>query len=211
MWQGFRQYPPRQMVPLTRDAAIHEIESWLADAEGRSPVVIAVDGHSAAGKSTFSQGLADRVGAAIVNGDDFYRVMNSSERARLSPAEGADLYYDWERMRDEALKPLHDCRAARYRPYDWERNSLMSRTISVRPQPIVIVEGLFVSRPELDSFNDLNVLVVSDPGARYRRQLNRADASQTWLERWDAAERWYFAHVRRPEDFDVIVNATSQT
>lgn len=199
------------MRPLPSNAAIHEIESWLAEAERHSPVVVAVDGHSAAGKSTFSEGLADRVGAAIVNGDDFYRVMNSSLRARLSPAEGADRYYDWERMRDEALKPLRDGRAARYRPYDWERNSLMGRTISVAPQPIVIVEGLFVSRPELDSYNDLNVLVVADPEVRHRRQLDRADASQTWLERWDAAERWYFADVRPPEDFDVIVNATAQT
>lgn len=202
------RYPPRQVVPLTSDAAIDEIESWLAEAEGHSPAVIAVDGHSAAGKSTFSERLADRVGAAVVSGDDFYRVMNSSERARLSPAEGADLYYDWERMRDEALKPLRKGRAARYRPYDWERNSLMGRTISVTPQPIVIVEGLFVSRPELDSHSDLDVLVVADPDVRHRRQLDRVDASQAWLERWDSAERWYFAHVRPPENFDVIVNTT---
>jgi uridine kinase len=198
------------VVPLTSDAAIQEIESWLAETEDHHPVMVAIDGHSAAGKSTFAQRLAESVGAAIVNGDDFYRVMEPGDRTRLGPAQGADLYYDWERMRDQALRPLHEGRAARYRPYDWEHNTLMSRTISITPQPVVIAEGLFVARPELDSINDLTVLVVTDPQLRRRRQVDRADASQAWLERWDAAERWYYAHIRPPETFDVVIDGTSQ-
>lgn len=195
-------------MALTSDAAIHEIESWIAEAGRDSPVVVAVDGHSAAGKSTFALRLAVVVDAALVNGDDFYRVMPGPQRAMLGPSDGADLYYDWERMRDEALRPLHEGRAARYRPYDRESNSLMNRIISVTPQHVV-VDGLFVSRPELDSFNDLTVLVVADPEMRLRRQLGRADATQEWLDRWDAAERWYFASIRRPRDFDLVVCGNS--
>jgi uridine kinase len=197
-------------VPVTSDVAIHEIESRFGEAGRDSPVFIAVDGHSAAGKSTFVRRLADTVDGAVVNGDDFYRVMKAADRRMLGPVEGADLYYDWERMRDEALRPLLEGRTACYRPYDWEHNSLMSRTISIHPRPIVIIEGLFVSRPELDSFNDLIVLIETDPDVRHRRQLDRADASQAWRERWDAAERWYFTTVRPPQDFDLIVSGNSQ-
>jgi uridine kinase len=194
-----------QVMALTSDAAIPEFEPWIAEAGTDTPLVVAVDGHSAAGKSTFSQRLAERVDAALVSGDDFYRVMPASKRTMLGPADGADLYYDWERMRDEALRPLHEGRDARYRPYDWESNSLMNRTVSITPQPVVIVDGLFVSRPELDCFNDRTVLVMADPEVRLRRQLDRADATRAWLERWDAAESWYFARIRRPQDFDLIV------
>jgi uridine kinase len=114
-------------------------------------------------------------------------------------------------MREQALGPLQEGRVASYRPYDWEDNTLASRTITIEPRPIVIVEGLFVSRPELDSINDLTVLVVTDPQVRNRRQFDRADASQEWLKRWNAAERWYFNHVRPPECFDLIVSGTRQT
>lgn len=171
--------------------------------------MVAVDGHSAAGKSTFSRRLAVSVDATIVSGDDFYRVMAPRERMHLGPAQGVDDYYDWERMRDKALIPLHEGRAVHYRPYDWKRNTLVSRTVSIAPQRIVIVEGLFVSRPEFDFFNDLTVLVVSDPEIRQRRQFDRADASKAWLERWDAAERWYYTHIRPPETFDMLIDGTS--
>lgn len=200
---------PARPVTLTSDEAIHEIELLLAAAGNDSPVAVAVDGHSAAGKSTFALLLAHHLDGAIVYGDHFYRLMEPGERSQLGPAEGAELYYDWQRMRDEVLTPLHEGRTARYRPYDWERDALESRTITIEPRPVLIVEGLFVSRPELDSFNDLAALVVADQEIRLRRQLDRADASESWLERWDAAERWYFDHVRPPDHFDMIVDGVA--
>ncbi|MFM7535196.1 MAG: AAA family ATPase [Acidimicrobiales bacterium] len=57
--------------------------------------LIGVDGHSAAGKSTFAARLAERLDASLVRGDDFYRVMDAAERARLTPEEGMRSYYDW--------------------------------------------------------------------------------------------------------------------
>ncbi len=195
---------------LTSDHAIAQIRSRLTGIDARSPVMIAVDGHSAAGKSTFARRLADTLGAAMVPGDDFYRVMDPAERVRLEPWEGADRYYDWERMRDEALDPLRRGRSATYRPYDWGRNALEPRTKTIGPKPVVIVEALFVSRPELDSVNDLSVVVVADSEMRRRRQLDRADAPQEWLQRWDAAERWYFEHVRPVYHFDLIIHDTPE-
>lgn len=194
------------MVTLTSEAAIHEIKERLARTGESSPLLIAVDGHSAAGKSTFARQLVQTLDAALVPGDDFYQLMEPEERFQLGPAEGAERYYDWERMRDQVLKPLHEGRAARYRPYDWERDTLESREITITPRPMVVAKGLFVSRPEFDSLNSLTVLVVADPDVRRQRQLDRADASAAWLRRWDAAERWYFDRVRPPEHFDVIVN-----
>jgi uridine kinase len=69
----------------------------------------------------------------------------------------------------------------------------------------VVIEGLFVSRPELADLVDVTVLVATDAAARERRQLERADATPDWLMRWDAAERWYFDNVRPPASFDVTI------
>lgn len=173
-----------------------------------SPVtVIGIDGHSAAGKSTLAMALAaefDRV--AMVHGDDFYRVMNEDQRAGLDPAQGADLYYDWQRLRDEVLVPLRDGKRATFRPYDWDTNQLSNTSTTIEPAPMVVVEGLFVSRPELGSWIDLSVLVDVDPTIREGRQRDRADASPIWLQRWEAAEQWYFHNIRPPGSFDVTLS-----
>lgn len=171
--------------------------------------VVAVDGHSAAGKSTFASTLADRIGAVIVRGDDFYRVLDHDRRAALAAAQGVDLYYDWQRLRDQALRPLKAGTPACFRPYDWDSNSLADHEISIGPAESVVVEGLFVGRPELAEFVDVTVLVTSSPKARRWRQAERADATSEWLELWDAAETWYFDHVRPPTAFDVVIDQTS--
>jgi len=184
--------------------AVDELEHRLS-IEQRSVHVVAVDGHSAAGKSTFAEQVVRRFGAARIPGDDFYRVMDPDTRAGLSAQQGATLYYDWERMLDEAVTPLRHGRTARYRPYDWSRNCLSEQTSEIEPASVVVVEGLFVSRPELGDAVDVCILVTSEPSIRRQRQADRADASQDWLDRWEAAERWYFEHVRKADSFDIIV------
>lgn len=193
---------------------MHTIEAidWLQRLlrrHARPVSVIAVDGHSAAGKSTFARELTGRFGAVRVRGDDFYRVMEPADRAALTPEEGAHRYYDWERMLDEAIKPLRAGRPASYRPYDWTLNCLAELSTTIEPAAIVVVEGLFVGRPELDDVVDISVVVAADPSVRHERQLERRDATEEWLQRWDAAERWYFDHVRSPDSFDLIVNDAS--
>lgn len=183
---------------------IDRAAEWLGDRAGEVSVVV-VDGHSAAGKSTFADALAGRSSAALVRGDDFYRVIEESTRARLSPREGIDRYYDWERMRDEALLPLRAGLGAEYPSYDWESGLLGDRRVIVAPAAVVVVEGLFVSRPELQPLGDLSVLVEAPVDVRARRQLARADAPE-WVERWDAAERLFFAEIRPREAFDLVVS-----
>jgi hypothetical protein len=163
--------------------------------------VVIADGHSVAGKSSFAEALAKATDAAIVPGDDFYRVMDDEARAGLSPDEGIRRYYDWERMRDEALSPLLADRAATYRPYDWQSGLLATRSVTIAPAPVVVVEGLFVSRPQLEPFVRARRSPVGRPLAR---QLERPD-SEDWLRHWDAAERLFFEQIRPRQTFDIVV------
>jgi uridine kinase len=183
--------------------ALDELAAWLLDRRGETSL-LAIDGHSAAGKSTFATALARRTGAALVRGDDFYRVMDAAVRARLTPAGGVEHYYDWQRMRDEVLQPLRQGKPAIYHPYDWDTGTLAEGEVTVAGA-FVIVEGLFVSRPQLLPLFDRSVLVDTKAAARGRRQAARADASDEWLARWEAAERYFFQHVRPPHSFDMIV------
>lgn len=72
----------------------------------RSPIVVAVDGRSGTGKSTLSAWIAERVGATLVDQDDFYAGGAITDWRRNSPQEKADRVIDWRRVREEVLLPL---------------------------------------------------------------------------------------------------------
>ncbi|MFZ0215374.1 MAG: hypothetical protein WAM30_05470 [Candidatus Dormiibacterota bacterium] len=131
--------------------------------------------------------------------------MNEDQRFAFTPEDGVALYYDWERMRATALEPLRSGKPAVFRPYDWETGRLADCTVLIESHPIVIVEGLFVSRPELSDLVEYAILVESPAELRAERQAIRHDASEGWLDRWERAESWFFGQVRRPSEFNLVV------
>lgn len=173
----------------------------------RSVVTVALDGFSGSGKSTLAHELARDLGcAAIVTGDDFYRVMDDVQRWELAPEEGVALYFDWDRLRDEALVPLRSGTVARYRPYDWDAGGgLGSRHVEVQPAAVIVIDGVYSARPELSRFVDLAVHIEASQAVRQQRLADRGHGNEQWNERWDAAERHYFSRIRPPESFDLVV------
>src|SRR2546423_12755684 len=194
------------MGHLTQRDAIALITEDVG-AHGAGVVVVAVDGHSAAGKSRFAATLSASLGGIVIAGDDFYRVMDPAVRAALDPESGASRYFDWERIRSDALEPLRAGRDARYQRYNWETNTLEPAPTLVPSATRVVVEGLFVSRAEFADLVDITVFVDAPVALRQRRQAERGD-SPSWLDRWDAAELWYFRHARSPDSFDYVVSGT---
>lgn len=166
---------------------------------------IAIDGHSAAGKSTFSRALADAwPEAALVETDDFYRVMDPGERFGLDAEAGYRRYYDWERLLRDVLMPLKRRESARFQIYDWGKN-ILGEWRDIPASPFVIVEGCYSARPEFEAIMDFAVLVDTDAELRQRRQKERADASDAWLLRWNAAEWFYLEKTGFRDRADMIV------
>jgi uridine kinase len=167
------------------------------DRSPNSPAqLLAIDGHSAAGKSTLAAEIAAHVPAAtIIHADDFYRPMAEVDRALLDAAGGYQWYYDWQRLEAQVLAPLSRGETTRYQHYDWEANQLAEWT-TVEPSGLIIVEGCYAARPQLRQYYDTIVLVETTPARRAERQRARVNDSPAWIERWEAAERYYFASER---------------
>jgi len=165
------------------------------------PVLVAIDGHSAAGESTLAQTLQKRLEAQLVAGDDFYRVMDETERFSLDAEAGYKYYFDWERLAAEVLESLTDRRRARYQVYNWITGALGDYK-EMAPHGTILVEGVYSVRPELRRYYDACLLVETPQRAREERQERRADASEAWLGRWEAAERYY---LERYSYADLIV------
>lgn len=149
-----------------------------------SRLVIAIDGHGAAGKSTIADIVARVTGAALVRTDDFF-----TQPAGPGPGQARlpiSRYYDWARLRAEALEPLLGSRAA-------ARSSL------------IVVEGVTSAAPALRDLVDRAVFVDTPPGERIRRLRGRVSPEE-WDDDWLAAEQAYFDQVRPLSSFDLVVS-----
>ena len=174
------------------------------------PLLIAVDGLGGAGKSTLAAQLSAALpSSSIVEVDDFYRPMTADERARLGPREGYERYFDWRRLLEEAIEPLRKRRRARFRRYDWERHRLVEWR-EVAPGDVVIVEGVYSTRPELRPLFDVTVYVDTPREPRAARMTARGYDNLDWMEHWMAAEDWYVHHHRPVERADLVIDGSGQ-
>lgn len=172
----------------------------------RGRTIVAVDGHSASGKTTFAQALADHAGpSTILHLDDFYRPMPSEERAALAPAEGAAQLFDVSRLATQALAPLRAGRDAHFQAYDWASNRLGEWRNAPVTQ-LVIVEGVHAADLRLREFLDVIVFVTTSLETRWERMLARGEHDPEQIQRWLAAEDWYFTQHGLPKVADWVVS-----
>jgi uridine kinase len=164
--------------------------------------LVAVDGPSGAGKTTFATRLAERLGAPVVHTDDLLDGWD-------------DQFTFWARLEREVLGPLRCGRAGSYRRYDWHRGQFAGPRVTVEPAHAVLLEGVSSARREIRAELSLGVFVRASPDLRWGRALRReADDSvafRAYLERWRAAEDRHFAEDETAARADLIVDGEAAT
>jgi uridine kinase len=167
--------------------------------------IVAIDGAGGAGKSTLARGIAAALPrVSTILADDFYRPLHGDQRAAADPEYGYRNYFDWERIRDEALKPLRAGSPARFQRLDWV-SARLADWITVEPADVVVLDGVYSSRPELRPYLDLAIFVETPRDLRRQRMLARGQSSTDWIMAWMAAEDWYIEHLKPAENADLIV------
>ena len=176
-----------------RSSAVSSILELASRAPtGPRPVVIAIDGPSCAGKSILATAVALRSGAAVVEGDDFYRntlprLTVPQREANVGPAV-VDAVIDWERLRAKALLPLRAGQSATFQPYDWDADDGRLAPPKIIPAAdVIIVEGVYAARPELADLVDVAVYLGVDPQVRARRYAEREN-DPDWQRFWERGE-----------------------
>jgi uridine kinase len=189
--------------------------AWRAGRPG--VLVLAIDGPGGSGKTTIAAALAATTGAALVHTDDFFvappaRPRDPPAATGFSPERsdpGLAGYYDWRRLRAEAIGPLRAGRGATFRRFDWERGRGLDGPVTVAPGDLVVLEGVFSAAPQLADLVDRAVFVDTPEPERLRRLRLRVPPEE-WDEDWLAAERAYFGGARAPASFDLVVPGTDQ-
>jgi uridine kinase len=198
------------MIPMILDAVRR-----LKDERDR-PIVVALDGRSGAGKSTLANTLAGALRATCVPSDDFFAAEITAEGWGVrSAAERARDAIDWQRLRQTALEPLLAGRPAVWHSFDFAAGTrddgtyaMSSDRVRRNPAAVIILDGAYSTRPELADLVDFAVLVEASQSVRSARLAAREDPGflAAWYARWEAAEDYYFTHVRPPAAFDMVVD-----
>ncbi len=147
---------------------IGQLADHLAARRLDHPIRVAVDGITAAGKSTLANELAmalrprERI-AIRLSGDDFHH--QSAHRYRKG-RDSADGYYedayDLAKLAQLTLTPLGPGGDRRYhaRVHDLRTDAVIDDDVQLAPDDaIVIVDGSFLQRPELAGLWDVVVFV----------------------------------------------------
>ena len=169
-------------------------------------LIVGIDGAGGAGKSTLARGISDACAGrvTIVRCDDFYRPLIGAKYSQLTPEEAYENYFNWRRLRDEVVMPLRSGKRARYQRYDWSTDRL-AEWIEIEPREIVLMEGVFSTRPELHPLIDVAIFIETPRDERMRRMSARPQGSTSWIGRWMATEDWYLQHIAPHHHADLVV------
>ncbi|MGE5139000.1 MAG: uridine kinase [Rudaea sp.] len=141
------------------------------------PLIIGVAGGTGSGKTTVASAIVDRVGRdriAWVQHDSYYR-----DRSGESFEERSRVNYDHpDSLETELLiahlKELRDGRPVFVPVYDFAAHTRKSETRVVKPQPIILVEGILIfADPALRKLFDVKIFVDTDADLRLIRRLQR--------------------------------------
>ncbi|MFH0990931.1 MAG: AAA family ATPase [bacterium] len=184
------------------DIIVGDIQEKQRRSTGR--IVLAIDGAGGAGKSTVARLIRERlIQVSIVAMDDFYRPLNPDVRLQMSSEQRYQNFFDWQRLRMQVLEDIHQKKSIRFQQYDWAGNDLHDWT-EMELCPVVVVEGIYVLRPELRPYYESSVVIKASQDSCVARLRSRGNSDEE-IRMWQEAEAWYFSHIKPHEYCDFII------
>jgi uridine kinase len=185
------------------------------EAQNQTPVVVAVDGGSGAGKSIFVRHLAEETKAAVIPLDDFYSVeIPATKWGEYATREKLSKVFNWERLERTALRPLLQRSVASWTTYDFTEGIQKDGTYrekstlqKLHPADTIIIDGTYSASPEIVDLIDITILIDVPIAERHRRLDNREEVAflKQWHQQWDEVEDYYFNEIRPKEFYDLVI------
>lgn len=193
------------MIPPCFLPAVAAIEAALQTSSG--PVVVAVDGRCASGKTTFAA-LCARLfeDCNVFHMDDFFLPYEMRTPERLATPGGN---VDHERARAELFEPISRGECVTFSRFDCSTVALEApRTFPAAR--LTIVEGSYSHHPELAPYSHLKLFLTCDPQEQLRRLgLRCPEKVEDFQTRWIPMEEAYFKAFSIEEQCDLTVDTTA--
>ena len=168
-------------------ADLYEQLDALLERDG--PVLVAIDGYCASGKTTLAQKLSEKYDCNVFHMDDFFLQPQQRTPERFAQPGGN---VDYERFHQEVLQSLRRGTTFSYRCFDCSQMQ-MGDTITVQPKKLNIIEGSYSQHPYFGDVYDCRVfLTISEVTQRERILQRPAFLHQRFFEEWIPMEQQYF-------------------
>ncbi len=140
-------------------------------------LVIGIAGGSGSGKTTVAQEILQRVGPdriAFLQHDSYYKDLSG-----LPPTQRAEVNFDHPNSLEtdlliEHIAALRDGQPVEVPIYDFSTHSRTSRTFTVQPRRVTLVEGILIfTEAALREMFDVKIFVDTDSDIRFIRRLER--------------------------------------
>jgi uridine kinase len=206
-----------------RTEVLSELAELVLSVARPHPVRVAIDGCSAAGKTTLADELAEvvrgRTDREVIRvGIDYFKRDPALRTAY--PFDSPESYYldswDTEAVRDRLLVPLGPGGDRRYAAAVREPSgqALLEPVLAdAANDAVLLADGAFLQRPELVDYWDLRIYVEVSFETVLRRGIERdqvwmtgaAAAEQRYLSKYIPGERMYVEQVNPSERAQVVV------
>lgn len=177
------------------------IEKLLSE---KSSPVIAIDGRSAAGKTTLAVQLAEKFGLGVVHMDDFFLPFEMRSPERLAEA-GGNVHR--ERFAAEVIPHLGSGKGFVYNVFSCSLGKIDGA--AEIPQGGVIVEGAYSMHPSFGDIYDAKIFMDISPQLQRQRIIARSGEEKWHMfeQKWIPMEEYYHSQCKTAERCDLILNA----
>jgi len=143
----------------------------------KTSLVFGIAGGTGSGKTTIANYVLKTVGhekIAFLPHDAYYR-----DQTDLTQEERAQVNFDHPSSLEtelliEHITKLRNQETIQLPTYDFKTHSRNQETITIHPQPIIVIEGILIFvEPELRDLFDLKIYVDTDADIRFIRRLKR--------------------------------------
>lgn len=184
---------------LTYSDAIETVNKIIGGYRSNKPLVIAIDGRSASGKTTF----AENFGCPVIHTDDFFRPREKDGTLNISEYSGN---FDIFRFKSEIIDNIKSGQIVKYGVFDCSVGTV-TETVTVGKSNCYIIEGAYSLHPQLGEYAKLKIFFDIGEETQKKRIASRngLDGLERFLRLWIPAEERYlnFYNIESQCDFTV--------
>ncbi|AIO19514.1 Uridine kinase [Candidatus Izimaplasma bacterium HR1] len=182
----------------------------------KKPVIIAVAGGSASGKTTVTDKIVasfEKENVTVIKHDDYYK-----DQSEMSMEERVKANYDHPFSLDNDLMFKHILKLVRgndiVKPlYDFENHTRSNKTEVIKPTEIIILEGILILEDDrIRDLCDIKLFVEADDDLRFIRRLirdmeSRGRTMESVIKQYlNTVKPMHFAFVKPTKRYaDVII------
>lgn len=167
-----------------------------------APVIVALEGGAATGKSTLAAQLSRHFSAPVISMDEFFLPPDLRTEERFCEA-GGNIHY--ERFEEEVAAPIRAGEAFSYRVFDCSRMDY-GEMRRMEKCPLLLIEGVYCLHPRYRDIYTLKIFLQTTAETQDQRLKARGEwLYERFQKDWLPMEKLYFDAFHPEQSCDAVL------